>query len=281
MRVPFFALVGAVLVLLPSLVFAGNDTDTAMTEASIGVELFRWQEFDNNDIRLLTEQGPRVRFNLAHNNEARITSGFLYSVGGSLYGGDVAYDGQTQNIDPNNNAPKINFGYFSAANVDYSGVSGELRMGYRFKNIFWNRSFDLLAGLGAESWTREIGSGVSSQGQTVRGLVEDYKIAYTRFALGVEKRKTIWRSLWRLGVKYPVFTKETLDSPSLELKPGKEVSAFFSYRFQLVDNGRLDQGTFVYFVYDGYRFSRSPVVSGFAQPRSNMDVVTLSIGRAF
>ncbi len=157
--------------------------------------------------------------------------------------------------------------------------------GYRFKNLFWGRSLDLLAGVGVDDWTREISSGVNSQGKTVSGLVEDYKVAFTRFSLGVENREMLWKSLWRMGIKYPVYTKETLDVPSVELNPGKEASVFLTYRFQLVNGSNLDKGVFIYFMYDSYRFSKSAAVTSGAflvhQPRSSMDVVSLSIGRAF
>ncbi len=288
-RLSICALIGAGLLLWQSQVMAEDELvvedevlledgrlfDDGMTEVSIGLELFRWQEFDNSDIRLLTEQGPRARIKFSHNNEARLTDGILYSVSGSLYGGDVEYDGQSQ---PG--------GHFSAADVDYAGVSGELRGGYRLANFFrGGRSLDLLVGAGIDSWTREIGSGVNSQGNPVQGLVEDYKIAFTRFALGMENRAVLWKSLWRLGIKYPVFTKETLDVPSVDLDPGKEASVFFTYRFQLVNGSNLDEGTFIYFMYDSYRFSKSPAVTSGAflvhQPRSSMDIVSLSIGRAF
>jgi len=278
-----FVLTGAMLFLWQSLAIADELVDAGMTEVSVGIELFRWQEFDSAGTRLLTEQGPRAYFRFSHNNESRLTDGIVYSVSGSLYGGDVEYDGQSQSTIPN--TPKENTGYFSAANVDYAGVSGEVWGGYRLANFMKGRSIDLLAGVGIDSWTREIGSGINSQGATVQGVVEDYKVAYTRFGLGAENRDPIWRSLWRAGIKYPFFTKETLDILSVGLEPQGEASAFFMYRFQLSDNGKLNSGTFVYFVYDSYRFSKSPIVASgnllVYQPRSNMDVVSLSIGRAF
>ncbi|HED39141.1 MAG TPA: hypothetical protein ENJ13_01770 [Chromatiales bacterium] len=257
----------------------GAPGSEGLTEVSLGFELFRWQEFDRNGTRLLTEQGPRTRFTISRNNEARVTSGIIYNVHGSFYGGDVEYDGQDQSLDPN--TPKTETGYFSTAYVDYAGVTGEVLGGYRLKNLFWGNSLDLLAGIGIDSWSREIGSGINSQGNKVSGLNEDYQIAFTRVSLGMENREAFWKSLWRAGIKYPVFTKETVDFPSVKLEPGKEASAFFSYRLQLVNDRSLDEGTFIYFVYDSYRFSRSAPVSGFVQPQSNMDVMSLSIGRAF
>ncbi len=49
-----------------------------MTEVSIGLELFRWQEYDNSDIRLLTEQGPRVRLSLSLNYDGRLSGCVSY-----------------------------------------------------------------------------------------------------------------------------------------------------------------------------------------------------------
>jgi len=245
-----------------------------LTEVSLGIELFRWQEFNSNNTRLLTEQGPRARIRLSHNNEARLSSGLIYRVDGSFYGGNVDYDGQSQ---PG--------GRFSAANVNYVGLTGELSIGYRLTNLSRGPSLDLLVGTGIDSWTRDIESGVDSQGNSVKGLVEDYKIVFTRFSLGVENRDEYWKTLWRVGVKYPVFTKETLDIPPVKLEPGKEPSLFFSYRFQLMNWQGLDKGTFFSFTYDSFRFSKSPAVSTGAvlvhQPKSSMDMLSLSIGRVF
>jgi len=264
-------------------IFTERHPDGVLVEVSGGLELFRWQEFGEDNTRLLTEQGQRVYFRFSRNNDARQTTGTLYHLTGSLYGGDVEYDGQTQSFDPN--VRKEETGYFSAANVDYAGASGELGAGYRFTDFIWGRSLDLVAGVGIDSWTREIANGISSQGETVLGLVEDYKIAYSRAAIGMESRKLFWRTQWRAGIKYPFFTKETLDTPSVELEPEGRPSAFFMYRVQLTQNSTLNEGTFIYFVYDSYRFAKSPVAASgnflFRQPRSSMDVVSLSIGRAF
>ncbi|MBL1260264.1 MAG: hypothetical protein COB33_007015 [Thiotrichaceae bacterium] len=259
----------ALLALCNSLVVADEPAHERAAEISIGLELFRWQEFDRAGTRLLTEQGPRARLSFSHNNEGRLTSGLLYRMEFSAYGGAVDYDGQTQSL-----------GHFAAARVDYLGGATELTGGYRLVNSKLGRSFDLLAGVGWDSWSRSIGGGTSSQGQRVTGYEEVYDIVFTRFSLGMEKRADIWRSLWRAGIKYPVYTKETIDAFSLELKPGKRPSLFFSYRFQLIghDGG---QGTYVKFLYDTYRFAKSDVVSGFEQPKSRMNIMRFSIGRAF
>jgi len=257
-----------------SVVIADDAAAEGITEVSIGAELFRWQEFGSDDARLLTEQGPRVSFRFSRNNDVRPSNGYLYNISGSLYGGDVEYDGQSQ---PG--------GHFSPSDVDYAGMSAEFLGGYRLKVPIKAHALDLLAGIGVDSWSREISNGVNSQGVRVRGLDEDYRIIFTRLGVGFEYRQVFWKSLWRAGVKYPVSTKETLDLPAVKLDPGKEPSIFFSYRFQLINDGNLDKGTFFSFIYDSYRFSKSPVVSTgllfVHQPKSRMDVVSLSIGRAF
>jgi len=267
-KTAIFVFFGAFLTFYNLLVIADEPVSKGVTEIEVGLELFRWQEFDRAGTRLLTEQGPRVRLGFSHNNEGRLTRGLLYRVDTALYGGVVDYDGQTQNL-----------GHYAAASVDYTGGTAELTGGYRLMNFKWGRSLDLLAGLGLASWSRDIGNGTSSQGGRVIGYEEVFDIAFTRFSLGMEKRTHIWRSLWRAGAKYPVYTNETVSAFSLELKPGKKPSAFFSYRFQLIDDDA--EGMYVNFVYDSYRFSKSDVVSGFEQPKSYMDVVSFSIGRAF
>jgi len=278
-RMTALSFVSAFFMFCNSIVIADDTAGEGITEVSIGVELFRWQEFgqqgfSNDDVRLLTEQGPRVSFRFSRNNDVRPSNGYLYNISASLYGGDVEYDGQSQ---PG--------GHFSPADVDYAGMSAEFLGGYRLKAPLKAHALDLLAGIGVDSWTREISDGVNSQGVRVRGIEEDYRIIFMRLGVGLEYRQAFWKSLWRTGVKYPVSTKETLDLPAVKLEPGKEPSLFFSYRFQLINDDNLDKGTFFSFIYDSYRFSKSPVVSTgpllVHQPNSHMDVVSLSIGRAF
>jgi len=277
-RMTALAFVSVFFIFCNSTVIAGDVLDEGISELSVGAELFRWQEFDSADNRLLIEHGPRARFKVSHNNESRLTGGFIYNGSASLYGGkyreDVKYSGQSQ---PG--------GHFSPADVDYAGMSAEFIGGYRLKAPLKAHALDLLAGIGVDSWTREISNGVNSQGVRVRGIEEDYRIIFMRLGVGLEYRQAFWKSLWRTGVKYPVSTKETLDLPAVKLEPGKEPSLFFSYRFQLINDDNLDKGTFFSFIYDSYRFSKSPVVrSGLLfvrQPKSSMDVVSLSIGRAF
>jgi len=273
-KTTFFVFFSTFFALYHSMASADEPVNAEITEISIGAELFRWQEFSGDGARLLTEQGPRTYFRFSRNNDVRKNNGRLYSMIASLYGGDVEYDGQSQ---PG--------GHFSPADVDYAGMSGEFLGGYRYKNPIKAHALDLLAGVGVDSWSREISNGVNSQGVNVRGLDEDYTVIYMRMGVGLEYRQPFWKSLWRAGVKYPVYTKEIIDMPAVRLSPGKEPSAFFSYRFQLANGGDLDKGTFFYFVYDSYRFSKSPVVKTGAllvhQPRSRMDIVSLSIGRAF
>ncbi len=259
----------ALLIFGNSLVIADEPAYGGVTEIGVGVELFRWQEFNRAGTRLLTEQGPRARLSFSHNNEARLTSGLLYRMDASVYGGVVDYDGQTQSL-----------GYFSATRVGYLGAATELTGGYRLVNFKWGRSLDLLAGVGLDRWSRDIRDGTSSQGGRVTGYEEIFDIAFTRFSLGMEKKADIWRSLWRAGIKYPVYTNETIDAFSLELKPSKRPSLFFSYRFQLIGSAG-GKGTYVKFLYDSYRFAKSDVVSGFEQPKSEVDVMSFSMGRAF
>ncbi len=257
-----------------SKLMSAESSGSDITEISIGAEIFRWQEFGRDDARLLTEQGLRAYLRYSRNNHVRKSNGYLYNITGSLYGGDVEYDGQSQ---PG--------GHFSPADVDYAGLSGEFLGGYRYKNPLRAHALDLFAGIGFDWWSRGISDGVNSQGVAVRGLNEEYSIIFMRVGMGLEYRKSFWKSLWRAGVKYPLFTEEIVDMPAVKLTPGKSPSLFFSYRFQMASGHGLDKGTFFYFVYDSYRFSKSPVVTTGSllvhQPKSRMDTVSLSIGRAF
>jgi len=279
-RMTALSFVGVFFIFCNSTVIAGDVVDEGVSELSVGAELFRWQEFNRAGTRLLTEQGVRNRLSFSRNNEMRSSSGMLYRVSGSMYVGTVDYDGQTQPVD--RSTPKELTGYYAASSVDYSGVVGELTGGYRIAGFKWGRALDLLVGVGVDSWSRDIGNGTSSQGKTVGGYEEDYEIVFSRFSLGMEKKTPIWRSLWRAGILYPISTDEKVDglALNLKLKPGREPSAFFSYRFQLADSGGK-AGLYAKFVYDSYRFSKSAVVSGFEQPKSDMDMVSLSIGRVF
>jgi hypothetical protein len=96
-----------------------------MNDARVGIELgmenFRWQEFDSKGVRLLSEHGPRYGFGGLLDNLGRETPGVLAVFSARHYRGRVEYDGQDSMQ-----------GRFLATNSIYGGYEVEAGGGYRF-----------------------------------------------------------------------------------------------------------------------------------------------------
>ena len=235
-----------------------------------GVESFRWEEFSGGQ-RLLSETGPRltVGFMLDHLLQADQTN--PYSAEARVYLAVVDYDGQTQNGVP------------VQTDVDYFGVSAEVMGGLRLTG---SPGMDLLGGLGADTWTRELQDGVAANGSAVLGYREDYFILYGKLGPGFLFQGEASRSYLQFGLKYPLYTYERayladigFDS-DVDHAPGKRLSGYAKWQ---VNWGReTDKPRFgVSFYYDNFRFSasasktvsRAGSLYRVSQPESRMDVL--------
>lgn len=263
--------------LLPPAV--AGDLPTALTPrlaVELGVEAFRWQEFDDAGQRLLTEQGPRYSAALSLHNLARPQRGVLYALTLRGTAGTVDYDGQD------------NSGRFVATETSYGGYRLEAMGGYRFEPTMGARFFDLVAAIGFDYWERDIRSSRNAVGAPVSGLSEDYGVAYARLGIGIAHEGGPAPGHLGAGVHLPLSIRErvTVSGAPLRLEPGRGGALFLAYRVSLrADASGEPFGTYLRVSYDGYRLGRSPAraVGELAvwQPESDMDVFGLALGHSF
>jgi len=254
-------------------VAAQDDTSVINTELNAGVELYRWQEFDDSGTRLLTESGPRLFFLAAINNTDRPRNGFIYEATLKGYTGNVDYDGQD-----NNNI-------FISSKSMYSGFAIDLNGGVRIADKF---DMDVLAGIGINVWRREIKDDQNAQGSLVSGITEDYDIQYLTLAIGLPQRYANADGYLKVGLKRPYSTREDVDNFNVTLSPGKKVSGIISYKL-IFDANSNNLISSIMFYYDGFRFSKSQdevtlinnVPNQVRQPKSSQDVIGVAIGHLF
>ena len=259
--------------LFSTTVAALENTAVFNTELNAGIEMFRWQEFEDNGSRLLTEFGPRLFFLAAINNTDRPRNGFIYEAILKGYTGNVDYDGQDSD------------GIFTSSKTIYSGFALELNGGLRITD---NVDFDMLAGLGINVWRRDIKDEQNAQGGLVSGIVEDYNIQYLTLAVGLPQRLANADGYLKVGLKSPFSTTEDVERFNVRLSPGKKLSGIISYKltFNANQNNLISS---IMFYYDGFRFSKSPdkvsvnnnVPVQVHQPKSNLDVFGIAIGHSF
>jgi len=256
-------------------IFAQENSFEFNPELNVGIEMFRWQEFDSSGIRLLTENGPRLFFSVAISNTDKSGSGFIYEAAVKGYSGEVDYDGQDSN------------GVFTSSDTIYAGYVFELNGGYRVQQKI---DVDILAGIGFNAWEREIKNNRNAQGNMVSGITEEYTIQYSTLAIGLPQRFANAGGYLKIGVKKPYSTSEDVDNFNVTLSPGRKYSGFISYKLVFdADENSKNLISSVTFYYDSLRFSRSSekvtVVNSVPllvrQPKSNLEVIGFAIGRSF
>ncbi len=238
------------------------------TAVNLGIENFRWQEYDDGGQRLLTEQGPRLVLGASLYNTDKRAAGLLYDVSVRGYIGEVDYDGQDS------------LGVFTSTDTSYRGWNGELTGGYRWKS---ERSaftaFDLLLSLGADAWRRDIDDSTNALGFPISGFVEEYTVYYGKIGVGALWPHQTSNSYLQFGAKKPISVDEDVDVFNVTLSPEKRWSAFAAYTLKSIREGRAP---FVRFYYDSYRFGKSPskaVGTGVVwQPESDLDIIGVTFG---
>ncbi|BDV42001.1 hypothetical protein GURASL_09240 [Geotalea uraniireducens] len=222
------------------------------------IQYFTWEEFDRADSRIVKEEGPLYGLGVAM--KADLASKVLLLTGKTeIFGGEVKYDGATLAGAP------------VRSNVDYVGINAALDLGYRLQAH--NLSLEPFAGLGYRWWHREIQATVISSTTT-----EEWDILSLRLGARGECRLSPAARLFIAGgAKYPWFNRNVAnpDGGSDEtFHPGRKWSAFAEAGGQF---GRIRPA----FFYEGFRFGDSPTVGSFYQPRTNADIVGISVGFAF
>ena len=237
----------------------------------VGVENYRWQEYDSSGPRLLTEQGPRLVASGVFDNAGRRTSGIFFAGTIKGYVGSVDYDGQDGT------------GRYTASTTNYLGWGAGIDGAYRLRRGRPGSKIDIRVGLGYEGWRRDISSSVNSIGQPVGGVVENYEMSFGRIGVRLPLATTSNRGYLQLGLKRPLTVTEhvTIGGLPVTLEPRPEWSFYASY---LIPYG-TDETRYLRFYYDSVRFGESPSVAApggpWVQPESKTDIVGLALGVRF
>ncbi|MCC6208673.1 MAG: hypothetical protein IT488_11045 [Gammaproteobacteria bacterium] len=256
---------------------ASGSSPVSPTDARLaleaGAESFRWREFDDDGLRLLTEQGPRFVLGASLGNFLHANSGPIFEMRLGSRLGEIDYDGQDNN------------GRFVGTVSDYSSWFGEVNGGYRFPDFVKGVTIDLFGGVGLDDWRREINGGVNSIQQSVAGFTEEYGVAYLRYGLGISLHGASPGGYIQLGFRRPQTVSEQvrIQGQSIDLSPGESASGFVSYQVALgAPRAEGAAGSYIKFYYAGYRFSKSEIEqigsSQVWQPRSEADTLGVVLG---
>jgi hypothetical protein len=285
-------LLAVLLVLAASPVFAGQTGQVEEWALYPFVQYFTWEEF-RDGARILKEKGllvgagGTVRLDLYDRQ-------LMLKAKGELFGGNVGYDGHTQQsfLPPPNppNTPDPTSERPVKTDVIYFGIKAEADMGWRFP--LTHGSFEPFAGLGYRWWLRSLqesttldANGVPLQ---VGGYPEYWQSLYAR--LGTRAGWSFGGDLTlfaEAGMKYPLYNENLADFPGtgrVAIKPGQAWSAFAEIS---ATHKRFRPSIF----YEGFRFSPSSTVRAFStiensfilvnQPKSDSDIFGINLGWVF
>ncbi len=270
-RVPLVGLLALGVATNSLPVAAGGSAPSRPYTLALGLEQFRWQEYDGLGQRLLTEQGPRgvVRLDISTRERP------VWQLRARLkaYAGVVDYDGQDGQ------------GTFVSSDTDYRGGSGEVELALHGRSPARDR-LDLELALGIEAWRRDISDSHNANGDPVAGFREDYRMGAGRLGIGYTVARGRYRSEWQAGLYRPFRVDEdiVLYGRSLRLHPRPRWSAYLAWRLEAGRN-------ILELRYEGRRFAASdpidvvnPVTANTEtvwQPRSQADLIELNFGYRF
>lgn len=229
-------------------------------------QYFTWEERISGR-RILRERGPLF--------SAGVVAGGVTDFGltlrgkEELFGGEVGYDGETQDATPRP----------VSTDVVYFGTVQQLDLGYRAAT--GSLSIEPFAGAGYRWWLRDLQDAQAATGEPVYGYTELWQTAYARVgARGryVTRSGTLFAEG---GGKYPFFTGNSVDFVgygSTMFRSGGRWSAFG-------EAGMQWQRLKLTLSYEGFRLSHSAfrrVGSRlYFQPDSSSDLAGLSLGWSF
>jgi hypothetical protein len=240
---------------LPALTFSADAfADIGLTAAR---ESFRWREYDAAGARLLEETGPRYHFGAEWRHALRSDERLSLRLRGSLYFGDIDYDGQACTISSGSCTP-------FQTDADYNGVTAEGILAWRIGPIG-----QVFAGGGFDSWRRDIkGRG------NVSGAIENWTTFYAAAGGGASWRYPSIHLDARAGLKLPIITDEETDF-GVSLNPKGRFSIFAELSTDVMQGDRAVWGVGLY--YDSYRFDESDRERAGSlviwQPESRQEVV--------
>lgn len=234
---------------------------------------FSWKEYDDDGSRLLKESGPIFGAGAAARVDLSQRTIILHGKA-ELFGTVVNYDGQTQpgGSDFNNRPVDSDTRYFGAK------IEGDL--GWRFP--FDGGTLEPFFGLGYRTWLRDIDNATATteagERFPVGGATEYWDSIYTRFGLKGEVSVCTDTILFlEAGAKYPLYTRNEAENTSagdVTLEPRAEWSAF-------AELGIRHKAFRPSIFYEGFRFKQSPIEHQFLQPKSESDIVCISLAYTF
>jgi hypothetical protein len=191
-----------------------------------------------------------------------------------VFGGAADYNGFSQRLDTVDNTVVTTP---SETSVNYVGIKVEEDVGWRIP--LDKASVEPLFGIGYRWWRRDIQSGFDAAGNAVGETVENWHSLYMRIGVrGDYQASPDLRFFAEGGAKCP-FLNRNKGNGGITVDPGSEWSAFAELGLKY---GHFRPAIF----YEGFRFAPSPGVpvggNFFVfQPKSESDVVGLSLGYAF
>lgn len=258
-------------------------------------QYFTWEEFRDTGTRILKEDGllvgagGTVRLDLYDKK-------LMLKTKAELFGGDVAYNGQTQQLpnlpSPPNppNTPDPQSERPVKTDVIYFGVKAEADVGWRVPA--GGLAVEPFAGLGYRWWLRSLENSTSLDANgvpfTVGGYTEYWTSFYGRLGARLTYRAGRDFSMFAEGGgKYPFYNENVADYPGtgeISIKPGREWSGF-------AEIGATYKRFRPSLYYEGFRFSASPTVAAFStienrvigllQPRSASDIFGVNLSWVF
>jgi hypothetical protein len=233
----------------------------------LSVQHFEWKEYYGGR-RLLKESGPLYSGGVLF--EHLFASSAALRAKSELFGGVVAYRGETQGANP---LPV-------STDVGYFGTAGEVDGGYRLQA----GSLDVtpFAGLGFRWWVRDLQDSTTAGGLPVTGYTETWRTLHLRLgARGQVDTDSGLSFFAEGGSKYPLYTGNTVDFAGFgetTFHPGARWSGF-------AETGLSYRHFKASFTYEGFSVSQSPLKSvgarQFFQPESTSLRLGVSVGWIF
>ena len=229
------------------------------------MQYFQWREYQDSGAPFLEESGFRLAMGFDEQNfTRRVLPGLVYR--GSVKGfiGRVGYHGGT------------NGGTSASTSVNYAGGKLDGFLGNRYGYIDGRYGLDAGVGGSLDGWFRQLLDTTDSAGNPAQGYYEIYVVASAKAGIGLSFRNGDQRGYAQVGVKMPVVTRERVSLNGADLTPGRRPSLYARFEltnvFPAVRNGISLAASL-----ETFRFAASNTVSGVQQPKSSMDVVSLSL----
>jgi hypothetical protein len=296
---PLFAmtvsLAAVILAIAATPVFAGHFGGVEEWSIYPSFQYFNWREYKSTGAKILTEEGLLV----GAGGSARLDlydRKLMLKTKGELFGGDVGYNGHTQQLPPlpsppnPPNTPDPDSERPVKTDVVYFGVKAETDLGWRIP--IPHGSVEPFAGLGYRWWLRSLQGASSTDANggaiSVGGYPEYWQSLYTRLGARAAWLYSDGLTVFaEAGGKYPLYNQNLADFPGTDkvaIRPGKAWTAF-------AEIGAAHKRFRPSIFYEGFSFPRSTTVRAFStienrvievsQPRSASDIFGLNLAWLF